>query len=170
MTYEEIKNKFDGQDDTLTRLNPETGMRETVVINGEMNTSEVKRLLIKELWYFNKKSSRMEVRIIALCPVREYVRQEAYDGVLKSRLFWIDYGEFRDILARQKVYNFENDAVHLSFDDLFLKRYFSSRVYQESNVYNNRPISSYASGMDVMLESDRVKNEIFTMEQDLWEY
>jgi hypothetical protein len=33
----------------------------------------------------------------------------------------------------------------MSFDDLFIKRYFNSFIVQESNVYNNRLISQYLS-------------------------
>lgn len=170
ITIEDIKSRFDAQSDTITKLNNETGERETVVVAGEVNTDEVKRLLIKELWYFNRRNSRLEVRVIALCPVREYTREDGYEGIMKKRLFWVDYGEFRDILAKQKVFNYQNDAGRLTLDDIFLKRYFSSRIYQEANVYDNRSINSYAVGMDAILESDRIKNEIFNQEQDFWEY
>lgn len=170
ITLEEIKSRFDARGDTMTRLNSETGERETVVVAAEIHTDEVKRLLVKELWFFNKRTSRLETRVIALCPVREYTRDDGYDGIMKKRLFWIDYGEFRDLFAKQKVFNFRNDAGRLTVDDIFLKRYFSSRIYQETNAYDNRSISSYAVGMDAVLESDRIKNEIFNQEQDLWEY
>lgn len=170
ITMDEIKTRFDARGDTMTRLNNETGERETVVVAAEINTDEVKRILIKELWYFNKRTSRLETRIIALCPVREYTRDDGYEGIMKKRLFWVDYGEFRDLLAKQKVFNYQNDAGRLTMDDIFLKRFFSSRIYQESNVYDNRSINSYAVGMDAILESDRIKNEIFNQEQDFWEY
>jgi len=170
ITFEEIKSRFDARADSITRLNSETGERETIVVAAELNTDEVKRLLVKELWFFNKRTSRMEVRIIALCPVREYTKEDSYEGIMKKRLFWIDYGEFRDLFAKQKVFNYQNDAGRLTLDDIFLKRFFSSRIYQESNVYDNRSISSYTVGMDAILESDRIKNEIFNQEQDFWEY
>ena len=134
-----------------------------------MHTDEVKRLQVKELWYFNKRTSRLEVRIIALCPIREYAKDEM-EGLQKRVLFWIDYGEFRDLFAKRRVFNFQNDAMRMSFDDVFLKRYFSSRIIKESNPYDNRSIQSYSTGMDAVLESDRVKREIFEYEQDLWEY
>lgn len=170
ITMEEIKSRFDARGDTMTRLNNETGERETVVVAVEINTDEVKRLLVKELWFFNKRTSRLETRVIALCPVREYTRDDGYEGIMKKRLFWIDYGEFRDLFAKQKVFNYQNDAGRLTVDDIFLKRYFNSRIYQESNVYDNRSINSYAVGMDAILESDRIKNDIFNQEQDFWEY
>lgn len=169
ITLEEIKRKFGASIDSLQRRNNETGEMETVYVSNDIHTEEVKRLQIKELWYFNKRSSRLEVRIIALCPIREYVKDD-YDGILKRELFWIDYGEFRDLFAKRKVYNFKNDAVRLSLDDIFLKRFFSSRIIKETNPYDNRSISSYATGLDAILESDRVKDEMFRFEQDLWEY
>lgn len=169
ITYNEILEKFGAVSDTLKRRNSETGEMETVIIPGEMHTDEVKRLQVKELWYFNKRTSRLEVRIIALCPIREYVKDEM-EGIQKRMLFWVDYGEFRDILAKRQVYNFKNDALRVTFDDIFLKRYFSSRIIKETNPYDNRSIQSYATGIDAVLESDRIKNEIFNFEQDLWEY
>lgn len=169
VTMAEIKQKFDAEADSIQKRNPETGEVEYISVDNEMRTDEVKRLVIKELWYFNKKTSKLEVRIIAMCPIREFVKG-GEEGVVKSRLFWVDYGEFRDVFAKQKVYNYENDAVRLSIDDIFLKRVFSSRIIAESNVYDNRTISSYSVGIDAMLESDRIKNEIFNMEQDFWQY
>lgn len=169
VTYNEILEKFGAVSDTLKRRNSETGEMETVIIPGEMHTEEVKRLQIKELWYFNKRTSRLEVRIIALCPIREYVKDEM-EGIQKRMLFWVDYDEFRDLLAKRQVYNFKNDALRVTFDDIFLKRYFSSRIIKETNPYDNRSIQSYATGIDAVLESDRIKNEIFNFEQDLWEY
>ena len=32
------------------------------------------------------------------------------------------------------------------------------------------PINSYALGMDALLEADKVKEYLFNMEHDLWEY
>ncbi len=169
LTYAEIKEKFGATSDTLWKRNNETGEMEAVPVENEMHTDEVKRFQIKELWYFNKRTSRLEVRIISLCPIREYTKDDV-DGVLKRELFWVDYGEFRDILAKQQVYNFQNDALRMSLDDVFLKRFFSSRIMRETNPYDNRSIQSYTTGIDAVLESDRIKNEIFNYEQDLWEY
>lgn len=169
LTIEDIKQKFGGSTDTLWKRDEETGeMVATPVVN-EIHTDEVKRFQVKELWFLNKRTSRMEVRIIALCPIREYVKDEA-EGILKRELFWVDYGEFRDLFAKQGVYNFKNDALRMSLDDVFLKRFFSSRIIKETNPYDNRPIQSYATGIDAVLQSDAIKNEIFNYEQDLWEY
>ena len=52
---------------------------------------------------------------------------------------------------------------------LIPKRYFSSTVLKEENVYD-RWINEYAVGLDALLEAERVKNDLFKFEHDLWEY
>ena len=54
----------------------------------------------------------------------------------------------------------------MSFDDLFWKREFSSYI-QESNVYDRS--NPAWSGLDALLESERIRNEMFT-EHDLWHF
>ena len=51
----------------------------------------------------------------------------------------------------------------------FIKRFFSSRIVKESNKYD-RKISEYKQGLDALLESEKIKEEIFNLEHDLWEY
>jgi len=91
--------------------------------------------------------------------------------VSRVQLFWVYYPHARSVLANTAVFNTFNDAQRISFDDLFFKRKFSSYIVQESNVYDNRRIPEYTfGGIPNMLESERIRNEIFTFEHDLWEY
>ena len=127
--------------------------------------------MIKEEWYFDKQSSSLNVRIVGICPIREFTRDIDQAGqVQRTKVFWVYYPEARNLLATNKVLNPYNHAQSMSFDDLFIKRFFNSYIVKESNVYNNRDISAYLSGKDAMLESKRIENDIFNFEQDLWEY
>ena len=57
----------------------------------------------------------------------------------------------------------------MSYDDLFWKRQFDSYIYKEENVYD-RSIQDYATGVEAMRESERIKHEIIDFEQSVWEY
>ncbi|MCH8332021.1 MAG: hypothetical protein IH946_11720 [Bacteroidetes bacterium] len=48
-------------------------------------------------------------------------------------------------------------------------RYFSSYIFKESNVYDQR-IQDYAPGMDGLLEGERIRNSIIEFEHNLWSY
>lgn len=171
MSIDEVKVSFGAEETTIERVNFETGEPETVVVPGEMRFNTVKQYMVKEEWYFDKQTSTLNVRIIGLCPIREFVREGDTSGeVQRELLFWVNYPEARPLLATNLVLNQYNEARQMSFDDLFIKRFFSSYVVQETNVYDNRNISLYLTGKDAMLESKKIESEIFNYEQDLWEY
>jgi len=172
MTLEQIQTKFDAQADTIMQRNRLTGELEEKVLAGEMHTDDVKRYMVKEQWFFDKQTSTMQVRIIGICPIREYIKDgdTAMDGIQQKQLFWIYFPEARQLLATHEVFNPYNDAARYSFDDLFMKRRFASFITQISNVHNNRGISEYTVGINSMLEAEQIKNDIFTYEHDLWEY
>jgi gliding motility associated protien GldN len=88
----------------------------------------------------------------------------------KKPLFWIRYDEVRDLLSKKEVFNPNNDAQRMSYDDLFMQRRFDSYIVAESNVLNDRFIVDYTSGKDAMFEAERIKKELFTFEHDLWEF
>jgi len=110
----------------------------------------------------------MDVRIIGICPLQE--KTDASGEVIGYKpLFWLYFPSCRDLFARHEVFNTKNDAQRLSFDDVFHKRMFGSYVRKESNVYD-RTIESYAPGLDALLEADRVKEDIFKTEHDMWHF
>ena len=50
-----------------------------------------------------------------------------------------------------------------------MKRMFSSTIVKESTVYD-RNVSDFMVGLDALLEAERIKEELFNFEHDLWEY
>ena len=86
-----------------------------------------------------------------------------------KNLFWLYFPECRYIFQNHKVYNSHNDAMSMSFDDLFWKRQFSSYITKESNVAD-RPINSYKDGIDALLEAEDIKKAIFIKDHDMWNY
>ncbi len=171
MSYSQVKAIFGAQETTQEKINFDTGEKETVRVSGDIRPTEIKQFMIKEEWYFDKQTSTLNVRIIGICPIREYVREgDASGQVQRQKVFWIYYPEARPLLATNLVLSPYNDARQHSFDDVFIKRLFSSYVVKESNIYNNRDVSAYLQGKEAMLESKRIEDEIFNFEQDLWEY
>ena len=139
------------------------------VENKEPYTSDdIVAYKIKEVWLFDKQRSERYVRIIGLAPV---VLLTNADGEVKGKkdLFWLYFPECRWVFANNEVYNLHNESQRMTFDDLFQKRMFSGYVIREDNVFN-REIASYAKGVDALLESEKIKNNLFLMEHDLWHY
>ena len=81
------------------------------------------------------------------------------------------FPELRNILVSKTVANGHNDATTLSYDDVFMKRIFSSFIVKISNV-KDESIKDYVktSGVDRLKEAERLKKELFDWEHDLWSY
>jgi len=168
LAYTEImKNLTKSDTQQLTRSYPPYDLYDTV-ITVEFEPSTVKQFRIKEDWFFDKQRSVLDVRILGICPIIE-VMDENGEKKGDKPLFWIYFPEARPIFAQSEIFNRYNDAERRSYDDIFFKRMFESYIYKETNVYDRR-VSEYARGMDALLESERIKNDIFLFEHDLWEY
>jgi len=172
MTFDQVKEAFGATTRTQMVRDVDTGELKPKVVTGEIPTEEIKQFMVKEEWYFDKQTSTMNVRIIGICPIQEFYRDNDVnqEDVQRRQVFWIYYPEARELLAGNSVFNPENTAYNSSFDDIMLKRKFNSYIVKEENIYNNRDISQYLSGRDAMKESKRIENSIFDYEQNLWEY
>lgn len=123
-------------------------------------------LKIKEDWFFDKQKSSLEVRIIGLgffAPIK------GKEDLGETSQFWVYFPACRPFFAKHEVFNTKNDSERRTFEDIFWKRQFASNITKESNVYD-RDIDKYSKGIDALLESDRIKGDIFRFEHDLWQF
>jgi len=173
MTYKQIREEvFGAVDEEYEVEDVETGIISMRIIKGELHSEEVKQYMLKEVWFFDNQRSIMDVRIIGLCPIRIYSREDnlGMEEEQKQKVCWVYFPSLRHILSRIEVFNPYNTVDNRSFDDIFMKRRFSSFICQEANVYDNRFIGSYKIGIDIMYESEKIKDFIFKTEHDLWEF
>ncbi len=170
MTRAEENNLFYSWDSTNSVENPEApGTFINAPLMTPLESHDIIQYWVKEDWFFDKQRSVMDVRIIGLCPLKtkEDPNSGAVIGV--SPLFWVYFPQYRNLFARSEVFNTKNDAQRNTYDDLFMKRMFGSYIRKESNVMD-RDINSYALGIDALLESERVKDDIFKTEHDVWHF
>ncbi len=139
----------------------------STMVAGEFNPDSVIRFRIKEDWIFDKQRSVWEPRIIGIAPM---IKQKVEGVNLDYQpAFWIYFPAARQVLATKEVFMGKNDNAGLSYDDVFLKRMYSSYIVKESNAEDLR-IKDYAEGIDRLYESERVKKEMMDWELNLWQY
>lgn len=155
--------------DTVEIVDPVTFKTDTVVRPSKFNPADVVRYRIKEIWFFDEETSTMQVRILGISPLRN-VYDDFGDFKYEQPMFWVYYPELRNILAREPAFNPQNDATRMSWEDIFEMRYFASYIIKESNVLDARIQDSYSNGLDALMEAEKIKNQIFSFEHDLWSY
>lgn len=168
MTKEEVSKLLVSWDSThqVEDVN-NPGVFITEPLKSEIRAGNVCQYWIKEDWFFDRERSVMEARIIGICPLVQKLSEDG-EVIGVKPLFWIHFPEARPFLAKAASFNSRNDSERMSYDELFVKRKFSSYVYKESNVYN-RAIAEYKQGKGILLESEDIKEDIFNYESDLWQ-
>lgn len=137
----------------------------TIIVTESFSPNRVKKIQIKEEWFFDRQRSVLDVRILGICLMYEQEDKSKGD----QPLFWVYFPEARKELAKYDVFNRQNPQERRSFDDIFWKRQFSSYIIKEENVYD-RSINEYKKGMDALLEAQKIKEDIIIFEHDLWEF
>lgn len=88
-------------------------------------------------------------------------------------LFWVFYPDAREVLANSVVFNSKNlSSSDLTYDDILNARRFSSIIYKSDNGLGTGNIKDYIpnDAEEQLEESDRIKNQILEMENDMWNY
>lgn len=147
----------------------------------ETTTDKVKVLKIFGMWFIDKRDGMMKYRplgIAAMGPDPQMIGRTTPDGQPMAGandlidLFWVYYPKARDILANNYVYNRANSSADLSFDDIINARRFSSIIYKSSNGLGDGTIKDYVprNAEEQLAESQRIKEQILQMENDMWNY
>lgn len=166
MTPEEVGEVFVYKS-TFADIDEQGNTIDTEVEN-EIPLSEITKFKIKEEVFFDNERSVLEFRILGIAPI---VPKIDADGEVEGyqEEFWIYFPEARFVFAENEVFNRQNDVHRITYDDLFWKRMFASRVVKESNVYD-RKLEDYLSPMDALLEAEEIERTIFNFEHDLWSF
>lgn len=130
---------------------------------GEFDPASVTGFRIKEDWFYDKQRSVFEPRIIGLAPLMKI----DMGGVEldEQPAFWVYFPEARHILVNKEVANPINDAVGISFDDLFTRRLFSSTIVKESNPQDLRLKDMGGNETESALEIEKKLNQF---DESIW--
>ena len=168
LTPDEVK-AMGASVDTITTFDPVTYEEKIEIVTNDIYPEDVKRFRLKEIWFFDEETSTLQVRILGIAPLLDVKDENTGEFRYEQPMFWVYYPEARETLARERVFNFKNDSTNQTWEDLLEARFFSSYIIKASNVHDRR-LQEYLSGVDLLLESEKIRQEIFNFEHDLWSY
>lgn len=135
--------------------------------------SSIRKYWVLEDWIFDAKHSVFKPRIIAIAPI---FRPQFANGITgpEQPLCWIPMDDkLRNMMARTEMFNRYNQAARMNYDDFFQMRMFDSYILFESNVFDQfiahfEQFENDAEG--ALLEGERIRNDLFVFEHDLWQF
>lgn len=172
---EEVK-KFGSNTYTIDVPNPEGDPDDPFDVIPEEITEpfedyKIEKYMLLEDWFFDHKHSVFKPRILAIAPM--YVLEFGGVEVGEYPMFWLKMDDLRPLLKNLELFNVENDAARVSYDHFFQYRMFDSYIIKESNMYDLdiKEMDEFKdNNMASLLESERIKNDLFIWEHDIWEY
>jgi len=188
-----IANVYDPSNDNFTTKISIDSVKNQIsskeVVNGQvavkqLESADIRSYDIKGIWYFDKRMGEMKYRLLGIRPIGKDInasvdpdlsdeeRELNEKNIANTPLFWLWYPDIRPLLHREKVFNDQNNALRITFDQLLIARRFNSIIYKVDNVHEDRPISQYLPKDPFLqlMESNRIKEEIRNFEQDMWNY
>lgn len=147
----------------------------------QTKSENVKLLKIKGMWYIDRRDSQMKYRLLGIAAMGKDPQTMGViggDGGLVDSgddyidLFWVYYPNVRPLLANSVVFNNKNLSSDITYDDILNARRFSSVIYKSDNGLGNGVIADYIpkNADEQMEESERIKNQILMMENEMWNY
>jgi gliding motility associated protien GldN len=133
------------------------------------------KFLIQEIIFFDKHTSRMYSKIIAIAPLYalnpdNVDSRETMNYFRGSVLCWFSFDELRPYLAKQYVIPYRNDNQHLTYDDFFAQKMYSSYLLGDVNSFNRMLIENTSDPDKIRKEQNLIESDLMNVEQDLWEY
>jgi len=168
LTVEEVLLKEKGKPDTIMQLDPETYEDVITIVQNDLNPEDIKHFRLKEVWYFDKQTSTLKVRILGIAPIKE-LKDEYGNFIGVQPMFWVYYPDARYMLARHRAFRTGNDTSPLTWEDIMEMRFFSSYIYKQRNVLD-LGLKDIYTGIDLLMEGEKIKQEIFHFEHDLWSF
>ncbi|NCP20979.1 MAG: gliding motility protein GldN [Flavobacteriales bacterium CG03_land_8_20_14_0_80_35_15] len=177
LTLKDITQRLSRRDTTNTgfdKLNAGEKLTKEDIDIRNITSADIEGFKIKGVWYFDKRQAELKYRLLGMAPVAPDVNfidsDDAQDNLVE--LFWVWFPDARETLYQMKVFNPKNAAQSLSYDLIINARRFSSSIYKEENIYDNREIAEFIKGNALyqVLESRRIKEDVRNREIDMWQY
>jgi gliding motility associated protien GldN len=171
LSKDQIIKMVSGRDDTTKVYDPTTDTYMPKVSHTDFNPEVFTKFRLKEDWIFDRNEGKMVVRIVGLAPMEDIYGEDG--GYRATRAaFWLYYPDLREYLAKFEVFNPKNDIVRYTWEEFFESRVFASRIIKESNPFqtslDNQGV--YPNKFESLYEGQRISENIFNKEHDMWVY
>jgi len=158
-------------------INDPSSVSYDTVISEFNPLKKIQKYIVMEEWLFNKKSSNMMIKIIAIAPLYRKIHYDNDVGI--RQLCWLKYQDnkgvettCKEILSENHLYTSKNKITDSTYFDWFEKRMFFSYIIKISSSHD-MSLSSIAefkdNRLEAMMQSERLKQELQDYQDDMWD-
>ncbi len=139
-----------------------------IIDPSDVPSADVQSYFVKEVWYFDQRTSTYGSMITAICPVMHRSETFSTDRV-KLPMFWVNYQDLAPYLAGSRVMASDmNHTMNRSMDDFFTTKQYKGDIYKTTNL-QNVSLASYCDTDSAMVkEQNRIEGELVAFEKNLY--
>lgn len=138
-----------------------------VIEEADVPTGLVLNYYIIEKWEFDRRTSRMQTRVEAICPV--ITRTGDFGGETKYPMFWVKYSQLRPFLAKQYIFaDDDNNLEQYSIDDYFTLGMYKGDIYKTKNLRNLSMAQMYPDEDTRKQAQDSIDRRLRSYGKGLW--
>jgi len=164
---------IDTTDTGKDQYNEEGNVEEQYINKFHVNAETIEEYHVRGIWYFDARYGELKYRLLGIAPVAIDPKGMAA-GMTPDlvEIFWVFFPDARLTLHEYYAFNPRNTVKPMDYDHLLNSRRFNGEIYKEDNVYGDRKIKEYIhdNALKQLLESQRIKEEIRSYEEDMWNY
>lgn len=139
-----------------------------IVDNSDIPSNEVLSYFIKEVWYFDQRSSTYNSKVAAICPVLHRSGDFSMD-ITKYPMFWLNYNDLSPYLTRMNVMTSNlNNTSSITMDDYFTTRQYKGDIYKTTNMLNQTLAQYCPTDSALVKEQKRIEGQLKAFEEHLW--
>jgi len=165
LTFKEMLDKFKIFYETLPAA---AGRPASYIVNAsDIPSREVKKLYVKEAWYFDQNNSVFDVKTLAICPIAYFLFDTGEE--FPEPMFWVKYEDISPYIKNNYIMTSSiNNAKTYTMDDFFRRRMYDGDIIQTENLMNMPLVKLYATDEELAKAQQRIEGELVAFEKALW--
>ena len=139
-----------------------------MIDNSDIPSADVLSYFIKEVWYFDHRTSTFGSTVTAICPVLHRSEDFSMDRV-KLPMFWINYNDLAPYLNGAPIMASDyNHVTNRNMNDFFTAKQYKGDIYKTTNL-RNQVLAQYCDTDSALVkEQKRIEGELVQFERNLY--
>jgi gliding motility associated protien GldN len=165
LPFKEMLDKFNIFYETL----PPAGGRPGgyIVNSSDIPSREVRKMYVKEAWYFDQNNSVFDVKTLAICPIAYFMFDTGEE--FPQPMFWVKYEDVSPYIKNNYVMTSSlNNAKTYTMDDFFRRRMYDGEIIQTENLMNMPLVKLYETDEELAAAQKQIEDELVAFEKALW--
>ncbi len=139
-----------------------------IVEESDVPCNEVLSYYIIEKWAFDRRASKFNVVIDAICPVLH--RSGDFGGEpIRYPMFWLRYDDLRPYMAQQYIITGSaNQVLQYNYDDYFKMQMYDGEIYKTRNLRNQSLMQLFPTDSLMKHAQDSIELSLNSFNKQLW--